>query len=73
MMDKLAEDANLTHTIYVVTLERLDLFKKHLTAFIGEFSKFNIQTVTEESIHEFLVNNKLSVKDIKTYYRTNLR
>lgn len=70
--NKLAEDVNLSHTIYVMTPEQLDLFKKHLTAFIGEFSKFNIQTVTEESIHEFLVNNKLSVKDIKTYYRTNL-
>ena len=70
--NKLAEDVNLSHTIYVMTPEQLDLFKKHLTAFIGEFSKFNIQTVTEETIHEFLVNNKLSVKDIKTCYRTNL-
>lgn len=65
---KLSAEANLTHTIQVMTPVKLDFFKKHLLAFVMEFSKYNLSSVTEESINEFLVNNKLTPKDIKTLY-----
>jgi hypothetical protein len=71
--NKLSADANLTHTIKVMTPAKLDLFKNHLLAFVMEFSKYNLSSVTEESINEFLVNNKLTPKDIKTIYNEPLR
>lgn len=66
--NKLAEDVNLTHEVFVMTPEKLDLFKKHLKSFINEFGKYNIQTITEDTINEFLVNNKLTIKDLKTHF-----
>lgn len=70
---KLSAEANLTHTIKVMTPAKLDLFKKHLLAFVMEFSKYNLSSVTEESINEFLVNNKLTPKDLKTLYNEPIR
>ena len=66
--NKLAKEGNLSHTIKVMTPAKLDLFKKHLLAFAMEFSKYNLSSVTEETINEFLVNNKLTPLDIKTLY-----
>lgn len=70
---KLSAEANLTHAIQVMTPVKLDLFKKHLLAFVMEFSKYNLSSVTEESINEFLVNNKLTPKDLKTLYNEPIK
>ena len=66
--NKLSKEANLTHTIKVMTPAKLDLFKKHLLAFAMEFGKYALASVTEETINGFLVNNKLTPQDIKTLY-----
>jgi hypothetical protein len=66
--NKLSSEASLTHKIQVMTPAKLDLFKKHLLAYVMEFSKYNLTSVTEESINEFLINNKLTPKDIKSMY-----
>lgn len=71
--NKLSAEANLTHTIKVMTPVKLDLFKKHLLAFVMEFSKYNLSSVTEESINEFLVNSKLTPKDLKTLYNEPIK
>jgi len=70
---KLSAEANLTHAIQVMTPVKLDLFKNHLLAFVMEFSKYNLSSVTEESINEFLVNNKLTPKDLKTLYNEPIK
>ena len=64
----LSSDANLTHRVQVMTPKKLDLFKKHLLSYVMEFGKYNLSSITEESINEFLVNNKLTPKDIKRLY-----
>lgn len=71
--NKLSSEANLTHSIKVMTPVKLDLFKKHLLAFVMEFSKYNLSSVTEESINEFLLNNKLTPKDLKTLYNEPIK
>lgn len=71
--NKLSSEANLTHSIKVMTPVKLDLFKKHLLAYVMEFSKYNLSSVTEESINEFLLNNKLTPKDLKTLYNEPIK
>lgn len=71
--NKLSSEANLTHSIKVMTSVKLDLFKKHLLAYVMEFSKYNLSSVTEESINEFLLNNKLTPKDLKTLYNEPIK
>ena len=71
--NKLSSEANLTHSIKVMTPVKLDLFKKHLLAYVMEFSKYNLSSVTEESINEFLLNNKLTPKDLKTFYNEPIK
>lgn len=71
--NKLSSEANLTHFIKVMTPVKLDLFKKHLLAYVMEFSKYNLSSVTEESINEFLLNNKLTPKDLKTLYNEPIK
>lgn len=66
--NKLSKEANLTHTVKVMTPAKLDLFKNHLLAYTQEFCKYTLSSVTEETINEFLVNNKLTPQDIKTIY-----
>lgn len=71
--NKLSSEANLTHSIKVMTPVKLDLFKKYLLAYVMEFSKYNLSSVTEESINEFLLNNKLTPKDLKTLYNEPIK
>lgn len=71
--NKLSSEANLTHSIKVMTPVKLDLFKKHLLAYVMEFSKYNLSSVTEESINEFLLNNKLTPKELKTLYNEPIK
>lgn len=66
--NKLSVEANLTHTVQVMTPAKLELFKKHLLSYVMEFSRYNLSSVTEESINDFLINNKLTPKDIKALY-----
>lgn len=66
--NKLSSDANLTHKVQVMTPAKLDLFKKQLLSFVREFGKFNLTSITEESINGFLVNNQLTPNDIKKLY-----
>ena len=71
--NKIADDAKLSHTVRVMTPSKLDSLKKHLLAFISEFSKYDLQTIDETTIHEFLVNNKLTITNIKDNYCENLK
>ena len=71
--NKLAEDANLTHSVAVMTPAKLELFKNHLSSFIREFGKYNLETITEETINEFLINNKLTVRDLRSNYCENVK
>lgn len=71
--NKLSSEANLTHTIWVMTPAKLDLFKKHLLAYVMEFSKYKLLSVTEESINDFLINNKLTPKDIRSLYVEHIK
>lgn len=68
----LAEDATLTHVVSVITPQYLENFKKRLTAFFNEFSRYEWLSLTDESINQFLVSSKLDVGDIMDYYSTTL-
>ena len=65
---KLADDAKLTHQTTVITPSKLDSFKKQLSAYFTEFSHYDIHSLNDETIHQFLINNKLMPKDLKIMY-----
>lgn len=70
---KIANDANLTHTATVMTPIELDAFKKQLSAYFTEFSHYDIQSLEVETLHQFLLNNKLMPKDLKSAYSEKTR
>lgn len=64
----LADDAILTHKVFAMTPDNLDSLKNHLMAFVAEFSRYNLKSIEEGTIHNALLVHKLTVKDIKNNY-----
>ena len=65
---KIAANASLTHHVTVMTPSKLESFKNQLSGYLTEFSHYDIHSLDDKTIHQFLLNSKLMPKDLKSLY-----
>uniref|UniRef100_A0AB33J831 DEAD/DEAH box helicase n=1 Tax=Prevotella sp. GTC17259 TaxID=3236795 RepID=A0AB33J831_9BACT len=60
--------ANYTKEVSIITSKELDKLKKNIKGFIGEFSKYDLKSVSEDFIKKALETHKLTLKDVEQFY-----
>lgn len=60
--------ANYTKEVSIITSKELDKLKKNIKGFIGEFSKYDLKSVSEDFIEKALETHKLTLKDVEQLY-----
>ena len=68
----LATNADFTHEIHVMNAECLTQFKNNFSKFIHEFKGYDLNDMTTDKIHSFLIANKLTIEDLKKYYAVHV-
>lgn len=64
----LAKDANFTHDVDILDKKGIDKLKNSIRGFVREFSMFNLSSLTEEKINNFLEIHNLSIKKLANQY-----
>lgn len=52
--------------------ECLTQFKNNFSKFIHEFKGYDLNDMTTDKIHSFLIANKLTIEDLKKYYAVHV-
>lgn len=60
--------ANYTKDVSIITSKELDKLKNNIKGFIGEFSKYDLKSISEDLIKEALETHKLTFKDVEEFY-----
>lgn len=65
---KISEDVTLSHEVTVITPDKLELFKKQLKSYFIQFGKYDIHAIEDMTIHQFIIQNSLQGKNLKSNY-----
>ncbi|MDD7885548.1 DEAD/DEAH box helicase family protein [Flavivirga sp. 57AJ16] len=69
----LSYHADLTHKVQIMRRGKLKSLRHNVKSFLKEFNKYEIESLTDEKIQEFLNMNKLDIDSLKTEYSENYR
>lgn len=64
----LSYHGDFTHEVEIMRRNTLRNLRQNVKSFFKEFSKYEIQSMTDEKIQEFLKGHKLDIESLKTLY-----
>ena len=64
----LSYHADFTHEVEIMQGDKLKKLRKNIKSFFKEFSKFELDSITNETIQDFLNAHKLDINSLKTLY-----
>lgn len=63
--NKVSPSADFSHTINVMTPDKLNTFKQCLSSFVKEFARHELSTVSDDTLNRILVTCKLDIDNLK--------
>jgi len=64
----LASNASFTHDVQIIRKGKLKLLKSNVKSFFKEFSKYELQSLTDEKLQEFINSHSLDLPSIWNIY-----
>src|SRR5690606_2899623 len=64
----LSYHGDFTHEVEIMRRNTLKNLRQNVKSFFKEFSKYEIQSMTDDTIQEFLNTHKLDIESLKTLY-----
>lgn len=71
--NKVSPTANFTHTVRVITPNKLNELTNQINAFVKELAKYDIHNIKESTINEMLNINKLDYNSLRKKYSVEVQ
>ena len=66
--NKVSPSADFSHSINVMTPEKLNDFKQHLSSFVKELAQHELSTISDDTLNKILITCKLDFENLKKKY-----
>jgi replicative superfamily II helicase len=69
----LSHQADFTHNVEIMRKGKLKTLRSNIKAFFKEFNKFEIDSLSDETIQQFLNTHSLDIESLKNHYTESYR